>query len=319
MTNPFQNPFAPPSPPGDAPPVPGPTPTSPPAPTRSTRVRKGFGWAFLALGVLCILAAQTEWGVPREAISMTLLSVAFIVLGVTMVWKPITWKVAGPAIAVVLVASVIASPPSEEHPAVDAAATTSTTAPSEPRTSEVSSASSSASTPDAPKVLAAVPVGTPQHISGENKDKSVFEGDVTVTDVIRTSDADIQIEVTVKVTKGTMPLGSGWQLEQDRGAAADGTTYDDGALPASSVRTASGVVSFNVTPATEPSTITFTPNDKVLGDSVNDTAVWTVGTVTTSLTPTPEIPTYDNLPNADLPNVHVPHRRSGGCRRSRWC
>lgn len=123
MTNPFNNPFGVPPPepeptqpignpfgvplqsPESATPAIDPTPTAVPGPMRL--VRKIGGWVLLVFGVLVVVAALVDWSAPGMSVGMTFFGAAFAVVGSTLIWQKLPWRIAGPVAGVLMVISLI--------------------------------------------------------------------------------------------------------------------------------------------------------------------------------------------------------------------
>ena len=238
----------------------------------------------------------------------------------------------GAIVGVLLIIAVIGSlggPP----PAQDSASAQSSTTALGARPSSTVSADADHT---GPRDLESVPVGQSQKISGSTKKDGSFSATVTVESVVRTSDDDLVVHVAVRDVEGMLPMnGSAWKIVSQSGREISMNLYGDNALGTRLRDDADGTVSASVPSDTVLRTIRFQPpSGGFFTPDTNDTAVWTVGAITTSLTPTPSYPTAVpddgagsgdgsgsvDLPHINPPNVHVPSPCiNGRDRRGRFC
>ncbi|ALG85264.1 hypothetical protein [Gordonia phthalatica] len=124
MTNPFNNPFGAHEPDRTPSPLPEWQPIHP-APTAAPRpisvVSKVFGWILLLFGALITIAALVDWSKPGMSIGMTFFGLTFVLVGQTMIWRTLPWRIAGPVAGVLMVISLLivgaTSEPSADHAA----------------------------------------------------------------------------------------------------------------------------------------------------------------------------------------------------------
>ncbi|WP_411815703.1 hypothetical protein [Gordonia sp. SND2] len=178
--------------------------------------------------------------------------------------------------------------------------------------------------------LPAVPVGQTQTITGEYEQKP-FKARVTVTDVVRTTDSTIVIRAKIDITEGELPLDNAWTIKTKGGKTHPGFLDTDDAFGEVVDGKVEGEVEFRANEQVNLAEVRLQPRHyKFVKESLNETAVWTVGKVTTSITTTEPEPAPEptattgsgsgsddiNVPNVDAPDL-IPdcvngHRRSNG-------
>lgn len=113
---------------------PGPSSPGNRSPLRLARL---IGGGVLAvLGVISLIVMLTQLGNPRSALVSLLFGLFFLVLGVMLLRKFTSWKLAGPGAAALLITGAAISPPAESGEPADTAApllaTTTAPAPTSP-------------------------------------------------------------------------------------------------------------------------------------------------------------------------------------------
>lgn len=192
--------------------------------------------------------------------------------------------------------------------------------------------------PTAAPDLDAVPVGQPRTVEGEY-DGARYRAKVTVTDVVRTTDSTVIVKAKIDVIEGDLPLDDAWSARTASGQNHPGFLNGDAAFGDVVDGNVEGEVEFLASEDARLNEIRLQPRHQKYGhiDSLNETAIWTIGKISTSITTTePEpVPTTTqdsgsgggNAPDSDVPDVDVPdvdlpnvgvgdcvnhHRRSNG-------
>ena len=183
--------------------------------------------------------------------------------------------------------------------------------------------------------LPAVPVGQHQTIEGEY-DGTKYKAKVTVTAVTRTTDTTVVIKAKVDVLEGKLPIDGGWSATTTTGKTLDGREVGDTAFGELVDGKVTGESELFAGEAVKIKDIRLQPRHQPYATkSLNETAVWSVDAITTSLTttepePAPEPTTTEpgtggggstvDVPNVDVPNVNVPNGCiNGRDRRGRFC
>lgn len=236
----------------------------------------------------------------------------------------------GILIVLVLILAGIGSAIEPAKPAYAASTHTSTsTAPTTVGTT-TSTPTSRKPAPD----LTAVPVGQSQTLEGEYEQQP-YKARVTVTDVVRTTDSTIVVRAKIDVLEGELPLDNAWSVQTKGGKDHPGFLNTDDAFGKVVDGKVEGEVEFMANEQVELAEVRLQPRHyEFVENSVNETAVWSIKSLSTSITTTePEpLPTTTgesgsgnggDVPNVDVPNVDVPnlpnvgdcvngHRRSNG-------
>ncbi|MFT4088166.1 MAG: hypothetical protein QM658_13655 [Gordonia sp. (in: high G+C Gram-positive bacteria)] len=225
--------------------------------------------------------------------------------------QPIEIGVAAAAIIAFLIfISILPSPAPKTRPTQAAAVSvTPTTSTKTKGSMKVPTEYREPAKPDLP----AVPVGQTQTLEGTNDTTGDYKAKVTVTAVTRTSDTNVVVTAKIDVVDGELPLGyAAWNLMTRGKKSITASSNSDNGFGDTITGTAEGQIEAFVDAGTALAEVRLQPpsDHYRTAEGTNETAVWTIGTVTTSLTetPAPTAPAGTGTDNdVDLPNVNVPN------------
>lgn len=227
----------------------------------------------------------------------------------------------GILVILVLILAGIGTAIGPKEPVRAASTQTVTTAPTV-RTTTTTATTSARRTQAAD--LPAVPVGQSQTLEGDYE-RVPYKARVTVTDVVRTTDSTVIIRAKIDVLEGNLPLDHAWSVQTTAGRNHPGFLDGDAAFGDVVDGKVEGEVEIKANEEVKLAEVRLQPRHyEHVKNSLNATAVWTIGKLSTSITTTePEpIPTAvddsgsgsgGDVPNVNVPNVDVPNVGVGDC------